>query len=165
VLPIDAVDEFPVLSGAEAEYGRNAGAIVNIVTKSGTNTAAGSVYEYFRDDALGNRNHFNSTPTPKNDFRNNQFGGSFGGAMRKDKTFFFAAYEGQRENGGLPGPARVPTDDELNAAIAANGGAVNPVIRGILDLHPWPAPNQTPDACLTRRPHAWRRSPSCTTRT
>jgi carboxypeptidase family protein len=146
VLPIDAVDEFPVLSGAEAEYGRNAGAIVNIVTKSGTNTAAGSAYEYFRDDALGNRNHFNATPAPKNNFRNNQFGGSLGGAVRKDRTFFFAAYEGQRENGGLPGPARVPSEDELAAAIAANGGAVNPVVRGILDRHPWPAPNQAPDA-------------------
>jgi hypothetical protein len=146
VLPIDAVDEFPVLSGAEAEYGRNAGAIVNIVTKSGTNTAAGSVYEYFRDDALGDRNHFNLAPAPKNDFRNNQFGGSLGGAIRKDKTFFFATYEGQRENGGLPGPARVPSDDELNAAVAANDGTINPVIRGILDRRPWPAPNQAPDA-------------------
>ncbi|MBI2221738.1 MAG: carboxypeptidase regulatory-like domain-containing protein [Acidobacteria bacterium] len=146
VLPIDAVDEFPVLSGAEAEYGRNAGAVVNIVTKSGTNTASGSVYEYFRDDALGDRNAFNKAPAPKNEFRNNQFGGSLGGALKKDKTFFFAAYEGQRENGGLPGPARVPTNDEINAAIAANGGVVNPVVRGLLDRRPWPAPNQAPDA-------------------
>ncbi|HSL22478.1 MAG TPA: carboxypeptidase regulatory-like domain-containing protein [Vicinamibacterales bacterium] len=145
VLPIDAVDEFPVLSGAEAEYGRNAGAIVNIVTKSGTNTPGGSVYEYFRDDALGNRNYFNKAPAPRNEFRNNQFGGSIGGPVRKDRTFFFAAYEGQRENGGLPGPARVPTDDELSAAVAANGGVMNPVIRGLLDRRPWPAPNQAPD--------------------
>ena len=146
VLPIDAVDEFPVLSGAEAEYGRNAGAVVNIVTKSGSNTPAGSIYEYFRDDALGNRNHFNSAPAPKNEFRNNQFGGSAGGALKKDKMFFFAAYEGQRENGGLPGPARVPTALEIDGAIAANGGTVNPVIRGLLDRQPWPAPNQAPDA-------------------
>ncbi len=146
VLPIDAVDEFPVLSGAEAEYGRNAGAVVNIVTKSGTNTASGSVYEYFRDDALGDRNAFNKAPAPKNEFRNNQFGGSLGGALKRDKTFFFAAYEGQRENGGLPGPARVPTNDEINAAIAANRGVVNPVVRGLLDRRPWPAPNQAPDA-------------------
>ncbi len=146
VLPIDAVDEFPVLSGAEAEYGRNAGAVVNIVTKSGSNTAAGSIYEYFRDDALGDRNHFNAAPAAKNDFRNNQFGGSFGGALRKDRAFFFGAYEGQRENGGLPGPARVPSDADLSAAIAANGGVVNQVIRGILAQHPWPAPNQAPDA-------------------
>jgi hypothetical protein len=146
VLPIDAVAEFPVLSGAEAEYGRNAGAIVNIVTKSGTNRMAGTAYEYFRDDALGARNFFNASPSPKNEFRNNQFGGSMGGPVKQDRTFFFVAYEGQRENGGLPGPARVPTDSEIADAIAANGGAVNPVIRGILDRHPWPAPNQAPDA-------------------
>ncbi len=145
VLPIDAVAEFPVLSGAEAEYGRNAGAVVNIVTRSGTNHLAGTVYEYFRDDALGSRNFFNEEPAPKNAFRNNQFGGSLGGPIRKDRTFFFAAYEGQREEGGLPGLARVPTDEELAAAVAANGGALNPVVRGILDRQPWPAPNQAPD--------------------
>ena len=145
VLPVDAVAEFPVLSGAEAEYGRNAGAVVNIVTKSGTNTVTGSVFEYFRDDALGSRNFFNKEPAPKNEFRNNQFGGSLGGAIKKDRAFFFLAYEGQREDGGLPGPARVPTNAEIAEAIAANGGAVNPVTAGILALRPWPAPNQAPD--------------------
>lgn len=146
ILPIDAVAEFPILSGAEAEYGRNAGAVVNIVTKSGTNQVAGSVFEYFRSASLGSRNFFNPAPTAKNDFRNNQFGGSIGGPVKKDRTFFFAAYEGQRENGGLPGPARVPTDAEISQAIANNGGVVNPVTQGILNQHPWPAPNQTPDA-------------------
>jgi Carboxypeptidase regulatory-like domain/TonB-dependent Receptor Plug Domain len=145
ILPVDAVAEFPVLSGAEAEYGRNAGAIVNIVTKSGTNVPTGTAYEYFRDDALGNRNFFNKPPAPKNDFRNNQFGGSLGGPMKRDKSFFFVAYEGQREKGGLPSPARVPTQAEIDGAIAANGGVVNPVIRGILDRQPWPAPNQALD--------------------
>jgi Carboxypeptidase regulatory-like domain/TonB-dependent Receptor Plug Domain len=145
VLPIDAVAEFPILSGAEAEYGRNAGAIVNIVTKSGTNRLAATAYEFFRDEALGARNFFNRSPAPKNEFRNNQFGGSIGGPIKTDKTFYFLAYEGQREHGGLPGPARVPTDAELQDAIAANGGVVNPVIQGILDRRPWPAPNQAPD--------------------
>ena len=145
VLPIDAIAEFPILSSAEAEYGRNAGGIINIVTKSGTNRVAATAYEYFRDQALGARNFFNREPAPKNEFRNNQFGGSIGGPIKTDKTFYFVAYEGQREHGGLPGPARVPTDAELQDAIAANGGAVNPVIQGILDRRPWPAPNQTPD--------------------
>ena len=54
-----------------------------------------------------------SEPAPKNEFRNNQFGGSLGGPIKKDKTFYFVAYEGQREHGGLPGPARVPTDSEI----------------------------------------------------
>lgn len=146
ILPVDAVQEFPVLSGAEAEYGRNAGAIVNIVTRSGTNSLHGSVFEYFRDDALGARNYFNTVPNPKNEFRNHQFGASLGGPLRKDRTFFFLAYEGQRENGGLPGVARVPTRDELNAALAANGGVANPIIAGILARSPWPAPNRAPDA-------------------
>ncbi len=145
VLPIDAVAEFPILSGAEAEYGRNAGGIVNIVTKSGTNRLAATVYEFFRDDALGARNFFNRSPAPRNEFRNNQFGGSAGGPIKTDRTFYFLAYEGQREHGGLPGPARVPTDEELQGAIAANGGVVNPVMQGILDRHPWPAPNQASD--------------------
>lgn len=146
VLPVDAVAEFPVLSGVEAEYGRNAGAIVNIVTRSGTNAIAGSVYEYFRDDGLGARNYFNAEPNPKNEFRNNQFGGSLGGPFKRDRTFYFFSYEGQREHGGLPGPARVPTSEEIAAATAANGGVVNPVVRGLLQRGLWPAPNQTPDA-------------------
>ncbi len=145
ILPIDAVAEFPVISGAEAEYGRNAGAIVNIVTKSGTNELHGSVFEFFRDDALGARNYFNAEPNPKNPFRNNQFGGSLGGPLRKDKTFFFLAYEGQRESVGLPSLTRVPTQSEVAAAIAANGGQVNPVSAALLARNPWPTPNRTPD--------------------
>jgi hypothetical protein len=146
ILPIDAVEEFPVLSGVEAEYGRNAGAIVNLVTKSGTNWVRGSVYEYFRDAALGARNFFNTEPTPKDEFRNNQFGGTLGGPVKRDHAWFFVSYEGQREQGGLPGTARVPTPDELAAATAANGGVVNPVIRGLLQHGLWPSPNQPFDA-------------------
>jgi len=145
ILPIDAVAEFPVISGAEAEYGRNAGAIVNIVTKSGTNDLHGSLFEFFRDDALGARNYFNSDPNPKSPFRNNQFGGSLGGPLKKDKTFFFLAYEGQRESVGLPSLTRVPSQGEINAAIAANGGQPNPVTGALLARNPWPTPNRTPD--------------------
>jgi outer membrane receptor protein involved in Fe transport len=146
ILPVDAVEEFPILNGVEAEYGRNAGAVVNIVTKSGTNDLHGSVFEYFRDDALAARNYFNTKPNPRNDFRNHQFGASLGGPIVKDKTFFFLAYEGQREKGGIPGLFRVPTADDLAAATAANGGVVNPVIAGLLARNPWPAPNRPPDA-------------------
>ena len=145
VLPVDAVEEFPILSGAEAEYGRNSGAIVNIVTRSGTNTFHGAAFEYFRNDGLGARNYFNAKPQPKNDFKNHQFGASLGGPIVKDRTFFFLAYEGQREDGGIPGLFRVPTSDEIAASTAANGGVVNPVIAGLLARHPWPSPNQAPD--------------------
>jgi hypothetical protein len=146
ILPIDAIQEFPVLSGAEAEYGRNSGAIVDIVTKSGTNDFHGSAFEYFRDDSLDARNYFNSKANPKSPFRNNQFGASLGGPIKKDKTFFFLAYEGQSENVGLPTLTRVPSPAELNASIAANGGVVNPVIANLLAMNPWPAPNRPPDA-------------------
>jgi hypothetical protein len=146
ILPVDAIEEFPILNGVEAEYGRNSGAIVNIVTKSGTNDLHGGLFEYFRDDGLGARNYFNTTPNPKNDFRNNQFGASLGGPIVKDRTFFFLAYEGQREKGGIPGLFRVPTPDDLAAAISANGGVVNPVIAGLLARNPWPTPDRPPDA-------------------
>jgi hypothetical protein len=146
VLPVDAVQEFPILSGAEAEYGRNSGAIVNIVTRSGSNTLHGAAFEYFRNDGLGARNYFNAKPQPKNDFKNHQFGASLGGPIVKDRTFFFVAYEGQREDGGIPGLFRVPTDAELQAATDANGGVVNPVIAGLLARKPWPSANQAPDS-------------------
>ncbi len=76
ILPIDAVGELHVLSNYEAEYGRNSGAIVNIVTKSGTNQWHGSALEYYRSGAFGARNYFNFVGQPKNPFTNNQFGGS-----------------------------------------------------------------------------------------
>ena len=100
ILPIDAVSDMRVLSNFQPEYGRNGGAIVNIVTKSGTNALHGDFFEYFRNDALDARNYFDPTSAPKAAFHNNQFGGSLGGPIIKDRTFFFVDYEGQRENVG-----------------------------------------------------------------
>src|SRR5215472_3163011 len=80
ILPIDALAEVPVISNTEAEYGRNSGAVVNSVTRSGTNTLHGSIYEYFRNNALDARNYFNSSG-PQDAFHNNQFGGSLGGPI------------------------------------------------------------------------------------
>src|SRR4030095_3090484 len=113
ILPIDAVAELRVLSNGEAEYGRNSGAIVNIVTKSGTNQWHGSLLEYWRSGQLGARNYFNFEPNPKNSFLNNQFGGSFGGALIKDKTFFYLNYEGQRESGAQSGTSCVPDPRQI----------------------------------------------------
>jgi hypothetical protein len=93
----DAVEEFRVINSSySTEFGRAVGGIVNIITKSGTNNLHGSVYEYFRNDAM-------DAPSPLaakgfNELRQNQFGGTLGGPIRKDKTFFFANYEGQRHN-------------------------------------------------------------------
>jgi hypothetical protein len=144
ILPIDAVGEVNVLSNFAPEYGRNSGAVVNIVTKSGTNQWHGTAAEYFRNDALDARNYFNLATQPKALFHNNQYGASLGGPIVKDKTFFFADYEGQQEGVGVvtiacvPDPAQIAADE---AAIAAGGGKVNPVTAALLARNPWPAPN------------------------
>jgi hypothetical protein len=140
ILPLDAVAELKVISNYEAEYGRNSGAVINIVTKSGTNTLHGSLLEYFRTGKLGARNYFNFAPDPKSPFNNNQFGGSLGGPIVKDKTFFYADYEGQAENGAQAGTTCVPDPAQIAADEALNGPP-NPVIAGILARNPYPAPN------------------------
>lgn len=139
ILPVDAVAELAVLSNFMPEYGRNAGAVINIVTKSGTNNFHGSAADYFRNNALDARNFFNPGPTPKTSFHNNQFGGSLGGPIVRDKTFFFGDYEGQRETGGLNSLACVPSADQI--ATASQGITVNPVMSALLARNPWPAPN------------------------
>jgi len=140
ILPLDAVAEFGILSETEAEYGRNSGAIVNIVTKSGTNSLHGSVFEYFRNNHLDARNYFNTTGQPQDLFLNNQFGGSIGGPIVKDKTFFFASYEGQRERVGIPDSLTVPTQALINQTLTAAGATINPVIAKLLARNPWGVP-------------------------
>jgi len=142
ILPIGAVEEMKVLSNFQPEYGRNAGAVVNIVTKSGNNNLHGEAFEYFRNDALDARNYFDLASQPRAPFHNNQFGGALGGPIIKNKTFFYFDYEGQREPVGLvtlacvPDPAQVTADE---AAIVAAGGTVNPVTEAMLKF--WPTPN------------------------
>ena len=144
ILPIDAVAELRVLSNYEAEYGRNSGAVVNIVTKSGTNDWHGSALEYYRSGALGARNYFNIDSQPKNPFTNNQFGGSLGGPIVKDKAFFFVNYEGQRESGAQAGLSCVPDANAIGAAeaqAAANGIPLSQPMLNLLARNPWPTPN------------------------
>ncbi|HZD93999.1 MAG TPA: TonB-dependent receptor, partial [Candidatus Sulfotelmatobacter sp.] len=149
ILPMDALQEVSVINSTEAEFGRSSGATVNIVTKSGTNLMHGTAYEYFRNNGLDARNFFNSKPNPQNVFHNNQFGFSLGGPFKKDKTFWFFSYEGQREGVGIPTVATVPTQADLNAAIAANGGVVNPVIASLLARHPWPSTTDPSGSLVT----------------
>jgi hypothetical protein len=139
ILPIDAVSELQVRSNYEAEFGRNSGAVVNIVTKSGTNQLHGSGLEYLRTNKLGARNFFNSVGG-ENPFHNNQFGGALGGPIVKDHTFFYVNYEGQRETGAQAATSCVPDPTQIAADIAANGPA-NAVSAALLARHPWPAPN------------------------
>jgi len=138
ILPIEAISEAAIQTNVEAEFGRNSGATVNIVTKSGTNDYHGSLFEFFRNDKLDARNFFNRDSEPQTAFRNNQFGGALGGPIKRNSTFFFFAYEGQRERVGLNSTARVPDPGE----IAALGGPTNPVIARLLARNPWPVPNQ-----------------------
>ena len=140
ILPLDAVAEVNVLSNFQPEYGRSAGAIVNIVTKSGSNALHGTAGEYFRNSALDARNAFNPVGTPKAPFHNNQYGASLGGPIIKDKTFFYLDYEGQQEPVGVVTVAKVPTGTAPDGSLSPND-ATNPVIQGLLARHPWPAPN------------------------
>jgi outer membrane receptor protein involved in Fe transport len=142
ILPVDAIEETQISSNFMPEYGRNAGAAVNIVTKSGTNTLHGSLIEYFRNNALDARNYFNPSSQPKAQFHNNQFGGSLGGPIVKDKTFFYVNYEGQRERVGVVTLANVPTGSAPDGSLAPSD-ATNPVIQQLIARHPWPAPNLT----------------------
>src|ERR1022692_3575319 len=129
ILPIDAVAEVNVLSNFAPEYGRNAGAVVNIVTKSGTNAIHGSAADYFRNNALDARNYFNPTQivnpgtgqlvsNPKAPFHNNQYGASLGGPIIKDKTFFYLDYEGQEEPVGVVTQASVPTGTAADGSLS-----------------------------------------------
>jgi len=137
ILPIDSISELNVLSNYQPEFGRNGGAVVNIVTKSGQNQFHGDFFDYFRNNALDARNYFNFVGQPQAEFKNNQFGGSIGGPIIKDKAFFFGDYEGQREGVGVVTLGCVPEPNR----VAFDGGATNSVIAALLARNPWPAPN------------------------
>jgi len=133
----DSVEEFRVITNTfDAEYGRNSGSVVNVITKSGSNTFHGNLYEYFRNTVLNAQGYFN---TVKPQLNQNQFGGTFGGPVKKDRTFFFVSYEARRIRQGDPGPVlNVPTPAERNgdfSALAPNGqqfsGTIDPSANGV----------------------------------
>jgi hypothetical protein len=118
ILPtIDSIQEFKVLTyNYSAEYGTHAGPTVLVTTKSGTNAFHGALYEYFRNTDLDARSYFAQTVNAsgalvpfREQFNLNQFGGSLGGPIQKDKTFFFANYEAKRQRHGIPFLGLVPT--------------------------------------------------------
>jgi hypothetical protein len=126
LLPIDAIQEFNLQAQFPAEYGRNSGSVVNIITKSGTNELHGSLFEYHRNSYFDARNFFNVQPNAQTHFVNNQFGASLGGPVVHDKVFFFAAYEGQRERVGSDFVFFVPTAaDRAKAQMVATTFARN----------------------------------------
>ncbi len=111
----DSIQEFRVITNTfDAEYGRNSGSVINVVTKSGTNQFHGNVYEFFRNKVLNAQGYFDAI---KPQFNQNQFGGTFGGPIKKDRTFFFTSYEGRRIRQGIPSPAvTVPSAQERPSA-------------------------------------------------
>src|SRR6185312_8766417 len=137
---INTVSEFKVDNSTySAEYGRNAGAIVTIASRSGTNQFHGEVYDYIRNNVFDARNAFNprtnsitGAPIAQSPFKRNQFGGAFGGPIFKDKTFFYGTYEGERHRQGLTTSAPVFSAAQL-AQIAASP---NSTVKSIAALIP-----------------------------
>src|ERR1700683_3423346 len=114
--PIDAIAEFKILThNADAEFGRNTGSTTNIVTRSGSNSFHGALWEFFRNDAMDASDYFTQTVQP---LKQNQFGATFGGPIFKDKTFFFGYYEGFRNRQGESVPSTVPSAAERQGNFA-----------------------------------------------
>jgi Carboxypeptidase regulatory-like domain/TonB dependent receptor len=109
-LPIDSIAEFHILTHtASAEFGHSSGSTTNIVTRSGSNAFHGAAWEFLRNDAMDAKSFFATSVEP---LKRNQFGGTFGGPIKKDKTFFFVYYEGLRNRQGETVGAAVPTLQE-----------------------------------------------------
>ena len=139
ILPIDAIQEFNVQENPPAEYGWKPGAVINVGLKSGTNSIHGTGFAFGRDGAMDARNFFNQSPAPKTSRTLEQFGGSLGGAIIKDKAFFFGAYEGQRYDVGnsftvsTPSMAALPTPATPNCT-SVSGDCANSIPNAIADL-------------------------------
>ena len=122
---IDAIQEFKVQTGNyTAEYGGNAGTNINVQLKSGTNQIHGNAFEFFRNYALDARNFFIPSPLPQSILKQNQFGGTIGGPIIKNKTFFFASYEGIRSIAQAPGTAVVLTQAERNGIFSSTASPI-----------------------------------------
>jgi hypothetical protein len=143
-LGVDAIQEYSVITDNQsAEYGREAGGVINAVTSSGTNEFHGTAFEFLRNSALDSRTYFDPLKIPP--FRRNQFGGSLGGPIQKGKTFFFVSYEGLRQFLNTSTPVIVPSPSARAGVLAAGNGcttpggctvAVNPSIVTALTLYP-----------------------------
>ena len=139
---LDAIAEFKILqNNYSAEYGQGGGTITQMVSKTGTNGFHGSAFEFIRNNDLDARNFFATSIPP---FKRNEFGGTIGGPIRKDKTFFFFEYAGLRQRLGEPDIVSVPTAAEKQGIVAINGFnyqvPLNSVAQQILGKYP--SPNQ-----------------------
>src|SRR6266849_6300744 len=139
ILPVDSIQEFNLQQNPPAEYGWKPGAIVNVGLKSGTNSLHGTAYAFGRDTPLDARNFFNPVGQEKNPRNLEQFGGTAGGAIIKDKLFYFGGYEGQRytvgNTGSLVTPSTVSLPDAGNCAFSGTGDCANSIPDAIANVH------------------------------
>ncbi|HEY0097512.1 MAG TPA: TonB-dependent receptor [Pyrinomonadaceae bacterium] len=160
--PVDGIQEFEISTSTyDASFGRNAGAQVNVISKSGSNVLHGTLYEFHRNAAFDARNFFAPADQPDPKYIRNQFGFSLGGAIVKDRTFFFGDYEGTRTREGITRITNVPTLAERNGDFSQSlfarpfnpfvqqpftNGVIpvefqNPIGRAIANLYPLPNRN------------------------
>jgi len=128
ILPVDAIQEFNLLMSPPAEYGWKPGAVVNVALKSGTNGLHGTAYAFGRDTPFDARNYFNPVDTTKQPRNLEQFGGTVGGPIIKDRLFFFGGYEGQRYSVGNIGQIQTPT------TVSLGGDPANSLVDAITAL-------------------------------
>jgi hypothetical protein len=139
ILPIDSIQEFNVEENAPAEFGWKPGAVVNVGLKAGTNQIHGTGFAFGRDGVMDARNFFNTAPNPKLPRTLEQYGGSVGGPIVRDKVFFFGAYERQMYDvgnsfGGVTSPSMIPMPDAGNCVFLATGDCANSIPNVVADL-------------------------------
>src|SRR5205807_7125137 len=135
LLGVEAVLEFQVLTNAySAEFGRSAGGVINAVTRAGTNAIHGSGFEFHRNSALDTKNFFDPKDTPIPDFYRHQFGGTAGGPIQKDQTFYFLAFESLIERLGITGVTAVPDDNARLGILPARTVNLHAAVPAYLDL-------------------------------
>ena len=134
-LGTETVREFRVESNAYgAEFGRNSGGQINVLTKSGANSVDGSAYEYHRNDVFDARNYFDTDEQP--DFHRNQFGATIGGPIARDRTFFFLGYEALIERLGRTVSTVVPDDNARQGILPSGTVTINPAVAPYLNEYP-----------------------------
>src|SRR4051794_7606321 len=144
LLPIEAIDQFSVQSGGQAEMGRNAGSTVNLVIKSGSNNLHGSGFYFNRNEKLSANSPVVAPGSPKRPIRNNQYGFSLGGPIVKNRTFYFTTLEVQKLTAGNTIPTTAPSDAWVSTAtqlLNQFNVPVNPVATKLLAL--WPQNSRT----------------------
>ena len=122
---LDSISEFRIITNNyDAEYGNYSGGQVNVVTKSGTNQIHGSGFEFLRNTSLDAKNYFSQPTDPTPVYRQNQFGGTIGGPIKKDKTFFFLDYQGSRQTQGLTQNEQMPSLANRTGDLSDSAGFV-----------------------------------------